>query len=584
MGMVSRNRTRTVPCLLVALLGVSCAPEPELVPTYVDFVTMADTLAGSTPAPPEQRLCADETRFAYPLAAGDELLAGIELGVEPVLVLSGCGGGPGPLEVRVKTADGAEARHELGLPDTTSWWREEIDLAELGSGPGRLRLKTVPDEEGPLVLRDIYVRQGARIPPRETAPSQILLISIDTLREDAIGALGGGSATPNLDRFVGEAQVWSPHYATSGWTQPSHASLLTGELGWVHGAFGRAIRPEIPTLAERLRDAGFRTAGLVYDCVWLNPKFGFSRGFDEYRSVSWNLGQQVRAVTNWVAGHRDEPFFFFFHTFEVHSDFNRLPYEAPGVRVDTVHERFSVADYGCREEYCASNLLTQINYGNIAPLPEEGEILRFLYQRGVEHLDAQLGRLFDDLRALGVYDDMLIVLTSDHGESFLEHTEVMHGNWWEEVVRVPLAIKWPRGNHAGARRDVPTSAIDLMPTLLETVGLDHGDLPGSTLAARDPDAPVFVMSGEFDIVIDDGLKFICYGPEEPAHLYDRRDDPEEHRDLLRDRPADVERLTRLVAEGIEASRHRLAAMSSESVTPELTEEERERLRSLGYVQ
>jgi arylsulfatase len=336
-------------------------------------------------------------------------------------------------------------------------------------------------------------------------------------------------------------------------------------------------------LAERFRDAGFATAGRVFDCLWLDPRFGFDRGFDDYRSVHWTLPQTARWSLDWMDEHSEQPFFFFLHTFEVHSDFRRLPYESPGARQNTVAQRFGVEGYGCRASHCASQMLMRINEGVVEPIPQEAQILRYLYDRGVEEVDRQLGMMFSELRRRGLFDDLLIVLTSDHGEAFLEHGKVLHGHTWEEVLRVPLIIKWPGGERAGERVEVPSGALDLAPTLLRAAGLPTDGLPGRDLRRLEVARPVFAGSN-FDLVVDGRWKAVIDPRDGGRRLFDLLVDPAERRDLAAERPAEFERLAGLIRDRAERERRFARQLDAASDRRrELTEEERERLRALGYL-
>jgi arylsulfatase A-like enzyme len=440
-----------------------------------------------------------------------------------------------------------------------------------------------------LLIRELYLDHWLPLPRRDAhKPRQVLLISVDTLRESAISSLGGTEETPALDRLIARSQVWSPHYATSGWTKPSHGSLLTGYYPWYHGAdsIEGALRPQVTTLAERFRQAGFATGALVYDCGWLDPDFGFARGFDEYRLVRWRLPKMIRQVSNWMAEHHDDSFFFFFHTFEVHSDKSVLPYEAPGVSRQTVAERFGVTDYGCLGTSCASVRLKKLKKGIAKPLPEEPEILRFLYSRGVSHTDLQLGLLFDNLTRLGIFDNMMIVLTSDHGEALLEHGTVLHGNSWEEILRVPLVWKWPGNRFAGERRDDLSSGVDVAPTLLAAQNISTEGLTGRNLLELPSERPVFARTHEW-VVVSNGLKGIFSGTE-PAHqrLYDLRQDPRETSDVSGQQPEVVAHLMSCLKNRVLADLDSLERLVEEAPRPAdlaLTEEQEARLKALGYL-
>jgi arylsulfatase A-like enzyme len=412
---------------------------------------------------------------------------------------------------------------------------------------------------------------------------------VDTLRADLVGAVAGlpvaSSPTPHLDALAAEGEVFVPHYAAASWTKPSHAALLTGYPSPVHGALTAeaVLAPAVPTLAERLRAAGLATGGLVHDCVWLNPKFGFHRGFDDYRSVKWRSGQLGRAAVSWMAAHRDRPFFFFLHTFDAHSDFLHLPYEGAGVNTASVRRRFAVQKYGCRQGLCASALLEALPLGDVQPLPREPEILRYLYAAGVRETDLHLGRLFADLRRLGLWDDLTVVITSDHGEMLLEHGRTLHGQWYEQVLKVPLIVKWPHGERAGTRTAIPTSALDVVPTLLAQAGLEADELPGTDLRRPRRDRTLFAHHGVWRVAIRSGLKGV-FTWEDEAHLFDLTADPAELHDLASRRPevldgleGDLDKLARWST----ATRARLGA--EDNVFQDLSGEERERLRALGYL-
>jgi arylsulfatase A-like enzyme len=352
-----------------------------------------------------------------------------------------------------------------------------------------------------------------------------------------------------------------------------------------------AINPRVETLAQRFRKAGFATAGVVDDCLWLDPRWGFGRGFDEYQLLRWSMPQSRRTVSNWITEHSGEAFFFFYHVFESHSDATQLPYESPGLTRETLLERFGVADYGCRAGKCASNLLGGINDG-LAALENEEAVLRHLYAQSVREVDTQLGLLFDHLRRLGLYDDMMIVLTADHGEEFFDHGKLLHGTFWQEVIRAPLIIKWPRGRFAGERRDTPSGAVDVAATLLEAFGLPRDGLAGTPLLERSAQTPIYLVNGEWDAVIVDGMKAISDLEQLRMLLFDLEQDPGETRDLAGTRSARAEALAAMIAARIAVDRQALADLAAigepePSEDPgllELTPEERERLRSLGYLQ
>ena len=587
---------------LAASAGCAGEPSPPVV-EYVDLVTEDPAAPAGEEARGFQRLCGDETRFGRPGSPGEPIVAEVDLGGDPVLTLAACRQGPGPasLTARVSAPGSEPAVLRLDLSaELPAWERAELDLAPLAGRRAVVRLETTAPEGTRLWISDAFVRR--RTPPPEAAagrPSEtaadrppvppgrrILLVSVDTLRADAVGPPAPAPATPALARLAADGETFAPHVAGSGWTKPSHATLLTGHLSGVHGAgtIEGSIRPGVPTLAERLAAAGLATGGVVHDCVWLDPKFGFDRGFDDYRSRVWGTGQLARAAVDWIGRHRDEPFFFFLHTFEPHSDFWHLPYEGAGATRRTVRRRFGVRGYGCREGECATGLLTALGEGRVAPLPREPAILRHLYGGGVAAADAELGRLFDDLEAMGLYDDLLVVLTSDHGEMLLEHGATLHGSWWEQVLRVPLVVKWPGAERAGAVTRRRTSAMDVMPTLLAAAGLPaDADLPGRDL--RSPARRPVLADNGWLAVYDGPLKAVV-GAEGGDRLYDLAADPGESRDLAAERPAELARLAAAAAAwraSEERLLDRLGRRRDPAAPSPLTPEEEERLRALGYL-
>ncbi len=545
--------------------------------------------------PPRQLTCNDETAYALSLEGGDVLQAEVDLGSLPRLQLSGCTrrwgdfSAEGTLRVEVETGDGRLVRDSVQVLGRPGWWQWTTDLNQLAGTRAKVRLSLALRSGQQLHLKDVVVQQRVTAPPPAPLEAhQILLISVDTLRADSIGALGGDGRTPHLDAFLGDAQAWQPHYAGSSWTQPSHATLFTGFDFAVHGVDESALPAGLPTLAERMRDTGLLTWGLVHDCVWLDPKFDFDRGFESYRSVPWHVEPMVRELTNWLGAHRNRSFFAFFHTFEPHSDFHRLPYEAPGTTSEEIRQLFALRrPYPCSPgEPCASLRLKRIREGQFPALPIEPQILRELYRRSVEHTDRQLGRLFRHLKDLGLYDRMLIVVTSDHGEMLLERGMTLHGLPWQPVTQVPLLIKWPGGRFAGERRQVPSAAVDLVPTLLQAVGqrLDP-DLQGVPLLSRRRDRPMFSAMTSFQIVWDGPYKAIFPRLSSAApSLFNLRVDPQEAYDLSAERPEILARLRGVLdAHQAQSLRLRDKLLQIDAAgDASLTEEERERLESLGY--
>lgn len=532
--------------------------------------------------------CAEEEHLAVRLGGQANFEWVGRLDGATVLEVGLCGTA-GRLRVAAELPDGGRPAWDLEVGP--AWTTSTLELS--GQGPVRLAF-TVQGKRGqPVFLRDLALRGERSAAALPSAPRAIL-ISLDTVREDAVAALGGGDGrrTPHLDRLAEEAERFSPHWAADISTKPSHASLLTGQPARVHGA-DRADAPlsaEVTTLAERLRDRGVATAGFA-SSPFFKPRYGLDRGFAFYRVRGWSPTQQLRSVVGWLAAHRDRSSFLFVHLYSAHSDRIRLPYEGPGNSVAEVADRFGLADYGCRSvpqpplapavELCASRLLSHMNADrSLQPRPRETEALRHLYDRGMSGLDQDLERFFADLRAMDLWQDTLVIVTADHGEQFGEHGVFLHATAHEETLRVPLLVKWPGGRRAGEATVRASTSLDLAPTLLRHFGATAQDLMGRDLAAPAPAGTPFMAS--FDAVRVGDLKLVLASPEHPEALYDLAADPGERHDLLPARAAEADRLRGAWTRFTERARD-LAGRPAASAPLPFDAEEVERLRSLGYL-
>ncbi|MFP3940968.1 MAG: sulfatase-like hydrolase/transferase [Thermoanaerobaculia bacterium] len=603
---------------LATLLG-GCSGDGVL--QYEDLVTSGRLAAHPGVAAGAERLCADEARFAVALEHGTKVQVPLVLGEGAELSLAGCGpragsaaGPPEPpaeIWVEVRGPSGLVGERRLTV-DGTAWTETVLDLAAQAGGSATLSLRVDSPRSLPVVVSDVAVRH--RVAPEDATANppgspaggdggtqsaargkQILLVSVDTLRADSLGA----GRTPALDAFAARSERFEPHYAAATWTKPSHGTLLTGLPPEGHRAQleDQALAPDAVTLAERFSRAGFATAGLTFDCLWLDPKFGFDRGFAEYRAVQWRADQAVRETVSWLARHRRQPFFYFLHLFTPHSDKDILPYEARGTTRYTVGQRFGVHGYGCREGVCASGLLRSLDAGRVEPIPEEEEILRFLYAGGVSDADRALGRLFRDLDEAGLLENLLVVVTSDHGEAFFEHGKLLHSTPHEEILRVPLLVKWPGGRRGGEVRSLPTSSVDVAPTLLAAAGLEAPELPGIALQdLQRSDQGRGASSraeGRRALFAGTARKAVVAGPwkaivpvlDGEPELYRLDRDPGERENLAAEHPEVLERLKKRMVEHVEASRA-LTRGAPDAAFPEgsLSPEERRRLEALGYLQ
>ncbi|MEO8198782.1 MAG: sulfatase [Thermoanaerobaculia bacterium] len=592
--------------LLVVVSSAGCRPEPPPAAAPLPFATVGyqdivvdQALYGSFDPATGVHTCADESRDSFVLAAGESRSYTVTLTGPSEMLLGGCveGALPGDaadlaLAVEARAGNTQEERVALaeGAPGTSgSGWRmRRIALAGLPVGR-ELRFElSAALPPGARAFVDTFAVRSALATAAAPAARRTILISLDAFREDAIGAIGGGggrTVTPELDRLLAESERFSPSWSEEISTKTSHASMLTGLPVDLHGVDReeRPLAPEISTLAERLRAAGAATGAFMQIAPFFAEKFALNQGFDTYRLKAWTVPQELRLAAEWAGAHRQGSSFLFVHLYGAHSDFGILPYEANGVTRATVAEKFGVADYGCAGEVCASRRLLAINYRALEALPREKEITRWLYDRGVETLDRQLGVFFAELRRAGLWDDTLIVLTGDHGEAFGEHGYFLHTTPHEETLRVPLLVKWPR---SAARAGVTTSrfstALDIAPTILGYFGLPADDLPGHDLE-KPPERGARLMLSKDAVRVDD-LKLVLATPEFPRALYDLAADPGEQTNLLPGRAVDASRLEEIRRLALAAASRRMGVAANGAVEAQpFTPEEREQLRSLGYL-
>lgn len=304
------------------------------------------------------------------------------------------------------------------------------------------------------------------------SPRSVILISIDSLRADHLGCYGYRPPTsPRIDAFAAQGVRFTRAWATSPWTLPSHASMFTGLYPDTHGLAEESVslKPGAATLAGHLRAAGFRTSAVV--CAPLLRKdFGLDEGFELYDDeligdsfIEARTEKVGPAVTEKALTLLDRmegrPFFMFLHYWDVHYDYN-----PPAALTEIFDPGYGGALDG----------IDIYNRKDIAPGmdPRDLQHLLALYDAEIRYTDDAIGALLDGLSARGLADTTLVVITSDHGEEFLEHGGKGHTHTcYEESVRIPLLMRVPWLDAAQPVIDEPASLIDLAPTILELLGV-----------------------------------------------------------------------------------------------------------------
>ena len=288
--------------------------------------------------------------------------------------------------------------------------------------------------------------RSPKAPPRRP---NIILITLDTTRADRMGFLGSDRGlTPHLDAVAKQGIVFTRAYSHVPLTTASHTTILTGTYPQFNHVndFGIPISPRLPYLPDLLHHQGYHTAAFVASLV-LDPLDGtapgFDRGFDiydagfrlrrhgmdRYKSVERRGGEVVNHALAWLSQNNAGPFFVWVHLYDAHD-----PYDPP----EPYKTRYKSQPY-------------------------DGEIA---------YADAAVGKLLDTLREHDLYDETLIAVMADHGESLGAHGENTHGIFlYDETLHVPLVVKLPANRDAGARVETRAQLIDVAPTILQIAGV-----------------------------------------------------------------------------------------------------------------
>lgn len=458
----------------------------------------------------------------------------------------------------------------------------------------------------------------------------VVLISVDTLRADRLGVYGHSpSLTPAIDRFAQEGVLFRRAVASSPWTLPSIASLLTGLPTMRHGA-GLPLGPgpsflRSPlsdghqTLAERLGSAGYRTRAVVAN-AFLSAELGVAQGFEEYRNpllqstqagvlrelplprllLSFLAAEKVadpraEGITDvaleWLAEPADEPLFLWIHYIDTHAPFRADPEGLEIISpIDEIDAEARVHADGTvvGDRFAAVH---QVRSGLIWLGEEDRRRIVDYYDRSVRYVDHHLGRLFEALRQRSKTRDVVAVLTADHGEEFWDHGGFEHGHdYYSEVTQVPLIFWGPRRIPAARKVDGTAGLVDVVPTLLNLAeveapepedpaeGMSLVDLwNGAPIAAR---PPRFSTGNLYDLpaaMVEDGPWRYILRANQREELYNLDLDPEESRNLAHDEPDVAMRYRELVEP-------RLADfVANQNVSDtQLSPETVNGLKSLGY--
>lgn len=437
----------------------------------------------------------------------------------------------------------------------------------------------------------------------------VILVSLDTLRADHVGCYGYPRNTSlNLDLLAEDSAVFLNTFASSPWTLPSHASLFTGLNCINHQVYynGQKIDPSILTLADVLREHSYFN-GAITGGGFVSGSFGFNKGFDSYH-VSGNLNASDsahkiwEASQNWIRRHKDRNFFLFIHTYQIHTPYvSPPPYNEYFLAEDSEYKQFYQREFRFYQENRYSSVTDKLRQNIID-----------LYDAGIHYTDEVLIRaMIEELKTLKIYDNTMVIILSDHGEEFYEHKAWAHGHSvYNETIKVPLIIKFFDSEHAGVKIKKYARLIDVMPTILDALNLDHPKqhTDGETLINiinnkdKGDEERVFLSELTTDpidgkipkkIAINQGNNKLImnddYDPQNLAYfntpppklekfeIYDLEDDPDEKVNSALSNPNLLRKLLKFM------EIHFVQKCEWSSIKNENKEEIREQLRALGYI-
>ncbi len=458
-----------------------------------------------------------------------------------------------------------------------------------------------------------------------TAGPNVVLIVIDTLRADHVGAYGYARPTsPSLDGLAASGTRFTRAYAPSSWTGASVASIMTGLYPEVHGLklHNSVLSAELPRLAESFHDAGYETAAISANPAFVTPELGFDQGFRRFQmlhgpptteadggDIIWadpTMTQLVKVATAnrvtdaalaWLHGLRGAPFFLYLHYFDPHAGYFPPPEYASRFGADP------------RSVFAGPRQRIAMWSGRAPENPDDLATLIALYDGEVAFTDAEIGRLLATLSSL-ITTPTIVVVTADHGEEFGDHGGLQHGRTlFEEQLRVPLIVaaiggasgsdsragvlahgRDPLGLSAGSLIETPFSLVDLWALLAGITGV--APTPGKPaltlgdLATVRESSPIFADLATVGRLhrwaeITDPWKLIV-NRDRTLSLYDLAADPHEQHDRATDEPGRARSLRADLASRNAACVAQRTGSGPRELRP-LSDERRERLRALGYV-
>jgi arylsulfatase A-like enzyme len=421
-----------------------------------------------------------------------------------------------------------------------SWSDHRMSLSSLTGEVVRVRFRNAGTAELALSNVRIVKKAGEPIAIEKQARNVIVLL-IDTLRASKLSIYNPKTRvkTPALDAFAAEGTVFERPQAPENWTKPSVASVLTSLHPATHNTKQDASKlpKSALMLSEVYQKAGFETGSFIAN-GYVSNAFGFDQGWDHYTNYirerrNTNASNVFGEAASWIEKNKDKRFFAYIHTIDPH-----VPYDPP----DAFLKMYDPEPYNGQVRNRRTHLMldeVKKNPKKYSFTRRDEERIEALHDGEISYHDEHFGHFLAKLRELGLQDDTIIVITSDHGEEFQEHGSWGHGHSvYQELLGVPLLFRWPGVIPAGVRVGPVVSTMDIGPTVLEATGVPipkefeghslmgfiRGDWPmGPYVAFSDfLDHRRVIRGGDWKLIIRGNLSQV---------IFDLKSDPGERKEL-----------------------------------------------------
>jgi len=411
--------------------------------------------------------------------------------------------------------------------------------------------------------------------------NNLILISFDGLQAKHLNEYGySKQTTPNLDNLLNQSTVFTKTVSPSSWTVPTHMSIFTSMYPSEHKVVNKytdfnietqkgiisnlkELSPNVKTFTEILKNNGYLTGGFTGD-AGVGPQFGFNQGFDTYYETTGTFGgfeDSMPKAIEWLNQNKDKPFFLFLHGYDVHGQ--HTPNNGFDYRY--VSNPYTGKYTGSKEEQSKLREKSLADGGHLDISDEDVSFWRAIYDEKINRMDIEFKNFMDQIKQMGLMDNSIIILMSDHGTEFYEHQSIDHGaTLYSELINVLFAIHQP-GQTQGKKIDQLVSTMDIFPTILDllqiknpvteqTKGIDltpvlTNDVDVAHDVFSETDYRLFTFKRS--LTTKDGWKLIITLENGNKELYNLNDDPDEQKNLIQTNPQKAYELEQILEKHID---------------------------------